>query len=141
MRKQVGKKQLTVEELEKYEKHYDKNAAYKLLKKLRKKSRNTKIISDIAEKIVTSLGTLISALDNPETPVPMKALICAAIGYIITPIDLVSDFLPFFMGYADDVASAAAVVTMCIQYSKFNMDDLDDEIEKKDYGINLGDDN
>lgn len=130
------KKQVTQEELKSYEKFYDKNAAYKLLKKLRKTSRNKKLVNNVAGKIVETLGTLISALDNPKTPIPMKALICAAIGYIIAPIDLAPDFLPFFIGYGDDVLSAAAVVGTCLQYSTFSMEALDKEIDK-DYGIDF----
>lgn len=134
------KKQVTQEELKSYEKFYDKNAAYKLLKKLRKTSRDKKLVNNVAGKIVETLGTLISALDNPKTPIPMKALIVSAIGYIILPIDLMPDFMPFFVGYTDDVLSAAVVVGSCKQYSTFNIETLDKEIDE-DLGIDFDDAN
>jgi uncharacterized membrane protein YkvA (DUF1232 family) len=73
---------------------------------------------------------LLSALDNPETPAPLKALIVGAIGYIVLPIDLIPDMIPV-VGYTDDLASAAAVVVAVAAYSNFSLDALDAEIDRE----------
>jgi uncharacterized membrane protein YkvA (DUF1232 family) len=119
------------EEVILYAKHYDKNVAYRLLKKLRKVTRGKPaIIAGTAGAIVSTLGKLLSALENPETPVPLKALIVGAIGYIILPIDLIPDITPA-IGYSDDLASAAGVVVAISAYSNFRLDDLDAEIDNE----------
>jgi uncharacterized membrane protein YkvA (DUF1232 family) len=118
-------KRVSEDELKNYARHYDKNAAYRLLKKLRKATRDKPaIIAGPTGAIVNTLGKLLSALDNPETPAPLKALIVGAIGYIILPIDLIPDMLPV-VGYTDDLASAAGVVIAVSAYSNFSLDDLD----------------
>jgi uncharacterized membrane protein YkvA (DUF1232 family) len=124
-------KRVSEEELGTYVKHYDKNVAYKLLKKLRKATRDKPaIIAGPTGAIVSTLGKLLSALDNPATPAPLKALVVGAIGYIILPIDLIPDMVPI-VGYTDDLASAAGVVMAVAAYSNFNLADLDAVIDNK----------
>lgn len=119
--------------VEKYQQHFDKNMALKLLVKLRKATRNKpKVVAGAAGAIVNSLGSLISALDNPATPTKMKALIIGAIGYILLPLDLIPDVMPA-VGYTDDLASAAGVVAAIAAYSNFSLEELDkyiDSLEK-----------
>lgn len=116
-----------------YQQYFDHNAAIKLLVRLRKATRNKpKIISGTAGAIVSALGKLISALDNPSTPKAMKALIIGSIGYIILPVDLIPDAIPG-IGFADDLASTAAVVAAVGIYSDFSLEKLDayiDSLEK-----------
>ena len=78
--------------------------------------------------IVSALGKLLSALDNPETPTQMKALIFGAIGYIILPVDLIPDAIPV-VGFADDLASVAGVVVAIEVYSTFSLEELDKYID------------
>ncbi|WP_277056358.1 YkvA family protein [Treponema socranskii] len=112
-----------------YQKHFDKNLALKLLKKLRKSTRDKpKVIAGTSGVIVSSLGKLLSTLDNPAMPVHLKALVFGAIGYIILPFDLIPDILPV-VGYTDDLASVAGVVTAVVGYSNFSLDELDKEID------------
>lgn len=116
--------------IDKYQKHFDKNSAMKLLVKLRKSTRNKpKIISGATGAIVKTLGCLISALENPATPAHMNALIIGATGYILFPLDLIPDMLPG-IGYADDLASAAGVVAMVGIYSDFSLEKLDAYIDQ-----------
>jgi uncharacterized membrane protein YkvA (DUF1232 family) len=123
------KESVSEEELGNYVKHYDRNIAYRLLKKLRKATRNKPpIIAGPTGAIVTTLGKLLSALDNPATPAPLKALIVGAIGYIILPIDLIPDVIPV-VGYTDDLASAAGVLLAVAAYSNFNLEELDAVID------------
>lgn len=116
-----------------YQKHYDKNVAMKLLVKLRKATRDKPaVVAGVTGMIVSALGKLLSALDNPETPTQMKALIFGAIGYIILPVDLIPDAIPV-VGFADDLASVAGVVVAIEVYSTFSLEELDkyiDSLEK-----------
>ncbi|GEM_PF-578588 len=123
-------KKVSEEDLvEKYQKHFDKKIAFKLLKKLRKATRNKpKAIAGTAGAIVSVLGKLLSALDNPATPIHTKALIIGAIGYILLPLDLIPDFTPV-IGYGDDLASAAGVVAGVASYSTFSLEELDKLID------------
>ena len=131
----VSEKKVSDEELvEKYQKHFDKNVALKLLVKLRKATRNKpKIIAGATGAIVVTLGSLISALDNPATPTHMKALIIGAIGYIVLPLDLIPDLTPV-IGYSDDLASAAGVVAGVAAYNNFSLEELDKYIDSLEEG-------
>ena len=131
----VSEKKVSDEELvEKYQKHFDKNLALKLLVKLRKSTRNKpKIIAGATGAIVVTLGSLISALDNPATPTHMKALIIGAIGYIVFPLDLIPDLTPV-IGYSDDLASAAGVVAGVAAYNNFSLEELDKYIDSLEEG-------
>lgn len=126
-----NKKKVSEEELvAKYQKHFDKNVAMKLLVKLRKATRNKpKVIAGATGTIVLSLGKLLSALDNPATPTHLKALIVGAIGYIVLPVDLIPDITPG-IGYADDLASVAGVVAAVSVYSNFTLEELDAYIDQ-----------
>lgn len=131
----VSEKKVSDEELvEKYQKHFDKNVALKLLVKLRKATRNKpKLIAGATGAIVVTLGSLISALDNPATPTHMKALIIGAIGYIVLPLDLIPDLTPV-IGYSDDLASAAGVVAGVAAYNNFSLEELDKYIDSLEEG-------
>lgn len=131
---QEEKKASEQELIETYHKHFDKNVALKLLVKLRKSTRNKpKLIAGTTGAIVTALGSLISALENPTTPNHMKALIIGAIGYIIFPLDLIPDITPL-VGYTDDLSSVASIVAGVAAYTNFSLEELDkyiDSLEKK----------
>ena len=121
---QEEKKASEQELIETYHKHFDKNVALKLLVKLRKSTRNKpKLIAGTTGAIVTALGSLISALENPTTPNHMKALIIGAIGYIIFPLDLIPDITPL-VGYTDDLASVASIVAGVAAYTNFSLEEL-----------------
>lgn len=126
-----NEKKVSEEELvAKYQKHFDKNVAMKLLVKLRKATRNKpKVIAGATGTIVLSLGKLLSALDNPATPTHLKALIVGAIGYIVLPVDLIPD-ITLGIGYADDLASVAGVVAAVSVYSNFTLEELDAYIDQ-----------
>jgi len=126
----VEKKVSEEELVENYQKHFDKNMAMRLLVKLRKATRNKpKVIAGTTGAIVTTLGSLLSALENPATPSHMKAVIIGAVGYILLPLDLIPDFTPV-VGYADDLASAAGVVAAVGAYSEFSLEKLDAYIDQ-----------
>ena len=126
----ADKKVSEQELVEKYQKHFNKDIAMRLLVKLRKSTRDKpKIIAGATGAIVSTLGSLISALENPATPTHMRALIIGAIGYIVLPLDLIPDIAPV-VGYTDDIASAAGVVAAVAVYSDFSLEKLDAYIDQ-----------
>ncbi|MCQ2611530.1 MAG: DUF1232 domain-containing protein [Treponema sp.] len=113
----------------KYKSKYDRNIAYKLLKKLREKTRlKPNLIAKPVGTIVNCLGHFISALDNPETPMQIKFQVMCAVGYIVAPVDLIPDAIPI-VGFADDVGAANLVIDQVQIYSTFSLQELDDEID------------
>ena len=131
-------KKVEEEELENYAKHFNENIAHTLLKTFRKSTRDkSKIISGAIGAIVTVLGKLLSAWENPATPAPIKALVIGAIGYIILPVDLIPDVLPA-VGYTDDLASAGGLIAGITKYCNFSLAELDKEIDAEN-GLLLDD--
>jgi uncharacterized membrane protein YkvA (DUF1232 family) len=63
------------------------------------------------------------ALQAPNTPAWAKAVIVAALGYFISPVDVIPDVLPV-IGYTDDLAVLVAAVATVATY-------ITDEIKAK----------
>ncbi len=59
-------------------------------------------LKERAQQIKRDIMTLYFAFYHPKTPWYSKALIVFIIGYALSPIDLIPDFIPIF-GYLDDV--------------------------------------
>lgn len=55
-----------------------------------------------AKKIKKDVLTLYFALKHPSTPLYAKVLIAIVVGYALSPIDFIPDFVPI-LGYLDDV--------------------------------------
>jgi len=51
---------------------------------------------------------------DPRVPRPAKWLLAAAVAYILSPIDLVPDFIPV-LGHADDVLVAGALCWLALR--------------------------
>ena len=92
---------LTPEELPKYQKHYSESDFWLKMGTLAKKA---------GFKLTYYALTLYYTLTDPATPARYKAVIAGALGYMILPVDLVPDFLPF-AGLADDWAALVAAIT------------------------------
>jgi len=91
----------------KYEKHFSKEAFFKKISKYAKEA---------GVKAVYSGLLLYYAFESPNTPKRAKAIIVGALGYLIFPIDIVTDILPM-IGFIDDLgvlAFALAQVAMSI---------------------------
>lgn len=124
-----GMSEIKQSDIIKYKSKYDRNIAYKLLKKLREKTRlKPNLIAKPVGTIVNCLGHFISALDNPETPMQIKFQVMCAVGYIVAPVDLIPDAIPI-VGFADDVGAANLVIDQVQIYSTFSLQELDDEID------------
>ena len=59
----------------------------------------------------------------PKIPLHMKAIIFAALGYLIFPVDLIPDFIPV-IGYSDDLMALTAAVAEVSFY-------IDDEVKQQ----------
>jgi len=55
-----------------------------------------------ASEFKTNLNTLISAMRHPGTPWYARLFVALIIAYVVSPIDLIPDFIPIF-GYLDDL--------------------------------------
>ncbi len=55
------------------------------------------------------------ALQNPEMPMRTKAMIYGALGYFISPLDLIPDFIPA-VGFTDDIWALAAAIAVAATY-------------------------
>ena len=71
---------------------------------------------------IRSALRLFYALDNPSMPLKTKMVIYGALGYFISPIDVIPDFIPV-VGFTDDIFSAlddigvlAAAVVIAASY-------------------------
>lgn len=57
---------------------------------------------------------------RPDCPIHIKAAIVATLGYFISPIDLIPDFVPF-VGFSDDLAAIVAALVMAQMYVDENV--------------------
>ena len=64
---------------------------------------------------IRSALRLFYALDNPSMPLKTKMVIYGALGYFISPIDVIPDFIPV-VGFTDDIGVLAAAVVMATAY-------------------------
>ena len=92
---------LTSGDLPKYQKNYSENAFWKKLKK---------VASKAGAKVVYYALVLFYTLADPATPAKYKTAIAGALGYLILPLDVLPDWLPF-AGLAEDWAALIAAVT------------------------------
>ena len=76
----------------------------KLLAKLKQKARELK-----AEARV-----LLLAYKDPRTPLSAKILIGITVGYLLSPIDLIPDFIPV-LGVLDDFVIVPALIALSIK--------------------------
>ncbi|MEJ5273428.1 MAG: YkvA family protein, partial [Spirochaetota bacterium] len=67
-----------------------------------------------ANKIKEEIKTLYFAYKNPKTPIISKLIIILTIGYAMSPIDLIPDFIPI-LGYLDDLVILPALIALSIK--------------------------
>ena len=67
-----------------------------------------------AKQLKTDLPAVFLALKRKETPWTAKALAALTIGYALSPIDLIPDFIPV-LGYLDDLILLPALVAQTIR--------------------------
>ena len=89
-----------------------------------------------ADKLIDFIPILLLALSKKETPIIAKLSAALAIGYALSPIDLVPDFIPF-IGLLDDLI----IVPILIYFTLLLIPDeiiesCKDEAKEKDLRLN-----
>lgn len=106
--------QFKPEEVEKYSKDYSEKNFFGKIKSAVKKA---------GAGIIYKALQLFYVTQNPNCPMRIKAGIFAALGYFISPLDMLPDFTPI-IGYTDDAAAIAAAITLAHMY-------IDDTVRQK----------
>lgn len=71
-------------------------------------------IKDKANELKKDVPAIFLALKSNDTPFAAKALAALTVGYALSPIDLIPDFIPF-LGYVDDVILLPAMVAATVK--------------------------
>lgn len=72
-------------------------------------------LKERAKKLKTDIPALFLALKDKETPVIAKIFAAVTVGYALSPIDLVPDFIPV-LGYLDDIIFLPAMIALTIKF-------------------------
>lgn len=72
---------------------------------------------DAGEKVLSPALKMYYAATDADTPAWAKAVIFAALGYFISPIDAIPDITPI-VGYADDLGVLTATLATVASYIK-----------------------
>ena len=100
----MANRNLTSGDLPDYQHNFSEDAFWKKL---------GRVASKAGAKVVYYALVLFYTLTDPNTPAKYKAVIAGALGYLILPLDLLPDFLPF-AGLADDWAALIAAVSYVV---------------------------
>lgn len=71
-------------------------------------------LKERSKKIKTDVPAVFIALKKKETPLIAKIVACITVGYALSPIDLIPDFIPV-LGYLDDLIILPALATLTIK--------------------------
>ena len=86
-------------------------------------SKIKSVVKSAGLSLIYKAVQLFYVAKNPNVPMNVRAGIIAALGYFISPIDLVPDFTPF-VGYTDDIGAIGAAFVMAQMY-------ITDDIKKQ----------
>lgn len=67
-----------------------------------------------ARKLKQDIPTIFLALKDKETPIIAKIVASITVGYALSPIDLVPDFIPI-LGYLDDIVILPTLIALTIK--------------------------
>ena len=67
-----------------------------------------------AKKLKSDIPVVFIALKDSDTPVIVKIIAGITIGYALSPIDLIPDFIPV-LGYLDDIIILPALVALTVK--------------------------
>lgn len=91
-----------------YEEQYSDNAFWGKVKRYAKQAGSAVLESSLQ---------LYYALQDSDTPAWAKATIIGALGYFISPLDLIPDIVPV-IGYSDDLTVLAGAITAVASHIK-----------------------
>ena len=72
-------------------------------------------LKERAEKIKIDIPAVFIALKDKESPVVAKIFAALTIGYALSPIDLIPDFIPV-IGYLDDLIILPALIALTLKF-------------------------
>ena len=127
-------------EKENLEKSFDENTLNEYEEKYSEDGLWSKVkenAKSIGAGLIYKAFQLYYVAQSPNCPMKLKAMIFGALGYLISPIDLIPDFTPL-IGYADDLTAMGVV--MALVMSHFYIDDDVKFKAKKKIADLLGDD-
>ena len=90
-----------------------------------------KSIKERAQKLQSDIPAVFLALKHKGTPWYAKALAAVTVGYALSPIDLIPDFIPV-LGYLDDLLLLPALVWLVV---KLIPKDVFDDCRKRSEGM------
>lgn len=76
--------------------------------------KQTVSLKERAKQLKTDIPAVFLALKRKETPWVAKLLAALTIGYALSPIDLIPDFIPV-LGYLDDLIILPAMVALTVR--------------------------
>ncbi len=71
----------------------------------------------LKEKIIqlkNKIAAIFFALKRPDTPKLAKVVAAITVGYALSPIDLIPDFIPV-LGYLDDIIILPLLIALCVK--------------------------
>lgn len=93
-------------EMDKYSDKYSEDDLWKKV---------SKTAAKVGAKVIYQALLLFYVAQSPVCPMKIKAGIIAALGYFISPIDLIPDLIPV-AGYTDDAAGIATALMVAHMY-------------------------
>ena len=73
-----------------------------------------KSLKERARQLKTDIPAVFIALKHKETPVFAKIIAAVAVVYVLSPIDLIPDFIPF-IGLLDDIIIVPALILLFLR--------------------------
>ena len=93
--------------------------------------KTTENLKKRAKGLKKEVTAIYYAYQNPKTKLLPKILILITIGYALSPIDLIPDFIPV-LGYLDDLVVIPALISLTLRYMpKEIMDESRERAEKE----------
>lgn len=71
-------------------------------------------LKEKARKLKSEIPTVFLCLKDKETPIVAKIVAAITVGYALSPIDLVPDFIPI-LGYLDDIILLPILIALTIK--------------------------
>lgn len=102
-------------DLKKSERYYSQEGLFEKIKKY---------ACTAGKHVIYRSLLLYYALSSPKTSISYKGIIIGALGYFISPFDIVPDVIPVF-GYADDLAAITLVIAALLNNEYIDEKDRD----------------
>lgn len=71
-------------------------------------------LKERAKQLKTDIPAVFLSLKSKDTPIAAKILALITVGYALSPIDLIPDFIPV-LGYLDDIIILPALIALTIR--------------------------